>query len=148
MQPDLTVSEIIAALSALRAEVGPKCYATVGISARDTGVSGCCYPNDLMNGEQFYVTGATFREVIEKLNAGWAERSATYHRETVKKMALAIISITQDIGECSDAALRGSGFDAKDVQRFGVEACDLANEMAGRGPFSILIHAANANEAA
>lgn len=153
MEQDLSPAEIVAAIRTLGLEVGPRAYCSVSISTSSDSrgsVMGVCYPDGMgydKNRPQFYVYADTFRDVVAKLTEGWCERSEIYRADTIKKMAVTIITITYDIGECSDNALRGSGFDASEVKRFSAAACELANTMAERGPFTVLT-LDNSNEAA
>jgi len=147
-EPDLTVDEIRAGLLALRARVGEAADISIGLSAgrySDSKACGYCSPKGVTRGDSFHVDGSTWREVIEKMNARWDEQQDTYTAETIRRMALEIISTTLDLGECSDAALRGRGFNQAEIDRLGACACEVANEMAGKGPFEIVAHAANAN---
>jgi hypothetical protein len=151
-EQDLSPAEIVTAIRAFSSEVGPRTYCSVSISTSGDSrgvVMGVCYPDGMgydKNRPQFYVYGNTFRDVVAKLSEGWAERCKIYYAETIKRMAVTIITITYDIGECSDNALRGSGFDASEVKRFSAAACELANTMADRGPFTVLT-LDNSNEA-
>lgn len=145
---DYTITEIRAELIRIQARV--KAGAYVGVSStvgayRRAAVAASCYPNGIGQSESFRVEGENFRDALKKLEAAWEERQDTYTAETIRKMALAIISTTLDLGSCSDAALRGQGFSQGDIDRLGGRACDVANEMAGKGPFEIVQHATNAN---
>lgn len=149
-QPDLTTTEIRAELLRIQKRIGPSAYISVGfgVSDYDRGEKphGHCAPKGMARGDSFSVDGATWREVVEAIEAGWDERQATYEAETTRRLALAIIDITNRIGECSDAALRGDGFNHTEVKRFGPTACALATEMAAGGPFAIVPHDAKRNE--
>ena len=77
-------------------------------------------------------------ELFVKLQEEWDAYASEYRASMTQKMALQIIKITDEQGECTDAALRGSWtFTDADVRQFGPEACAKADEMAGSGPFSI-----------
>lgn len=153
MQNDLSAAEILAETRAIKESIDVTAYVSVGISASPDArgvVQGVCYPDGVGgrgNQPQFYVYADTFREVLKILAEGWAERAATYRADTIKKMAVSIIQITYELGECSDNALRGAGFDASEVKRFSGAACEMANSMAERGPFTVLT-LNNSNEAA
>lgn len=100
------------------------------------------------NAPQLTFFGNTYRELLAATREGWAEHSNLHAANTIREMALAIIAITADQGECTDAALRAK-FDAADVTRFGERACEQATEMASNGPFSIVkLSGANDVEAA
>lgn len=87
-------------------------------------------------GTLFYVYADDWPALFATARAKWAEVREEKIGRIVKEMALAIIRITAELGECSDAALRAE-FDAADVAAFGDDACAKADEMASNGPFSI-----------
>jgi hypothetical protein len=153
MSQDLTHAEARAAFRELAKAIGPKCniYPTLNLyDERGCDINTSVYPNGLTGREreQFSVKANTYREALAKIEEAWAERSDTYAAKTIREMALAIISITADQGECSDAALRAQ-FDAADVIRFGERAVAQANEIASTGPFTIVrLSGANDAEAA
>jgi hypothetical protein len=90
--------------------------------------------------QDFRVDGDTFAELHNALTTKWAEYEAKHRAETIRRMALAIIRITAELGECTDAALRNCGeFDPGQIKSYGEQACNDANDIAGRGPFSIIV---------
>jgi hypothetical protein len=91
--------------------------------------------------------GATWREMIASAEADWESRKANVETKTIRALALAIIRLTYDLGECTDAALRAE-FHAADVERYGAEAVATANGMAEGAPFSISVLAGANDEAA
>lgn len=148
VKPDFSLDEIHTELKRIQALIGTSAYVGVDVnvgSYDSSKTSACCYPKGVGRSDSFRTEGSTFREVLEKLEARWVEQQETYESETTRRMALAVIDITNRLGECSDAALRGDGFDHTEVKRFGPTACTLATEMAAGGPFEIIQHAANAN---
>jgi hypothetical protein len=67
-----------------------------------------------------------------------------HHGKTIHNMALKIISLTSQYGQCTDAGLRAY-FDSPMVERWGKEACVQANIMSSKGPFEItMVRGANA----
>jgi hypothetical protein len=112
------------------ADNGPLYYVTfyprgiVGSSSREEGY--------------LRIDGDTFGELFRKLSEAWSEYEGRHRGQTIRKMALAIIRITAELGECTDAALRASGeFDPGQIRAYGEQACADANEIAGKGPFKI-----------
>lgn len=148
-EQDISPAEIMAAL---KAQVGEKSYVSVNITLSEYAHSkpemhGAVYPAGLCGGGQIRVEADTWRDLIATMNAKWEEVRNTYENETRRRMALAIIETTYAIGECSDNALRGQGFTADEVKRLSATACELANSMAERGPFTVLT-LDNSNEVA
>lgn len=151
-QPDLTHTEALVAFGELAKAIGPKAEVYPGLNVIRHSL-GCAlhtavYPAGILGKGVFHVKADTYRETLAKIEADWEERGSTYIAKTVREMALAIIAITADQGECTDAALRAQ-FDASDVTKFGERACEQATEMASNGPFSIVkLSGANDAEAA
>jgi hypothetical protein len=80
---------------------------------------------------------SSFKDVFDDITAWWADEKTSIYDVVIKKMALAIIRITNDQGECSDAALRMEFSDFY-VRLLGTEAEAKANDMAQNGPFTII----------
>lgn len=150
MTKDLTHAEAREAFLALAKGFGPKCDISPGINsalnARPEALSAYIRPNGYVLGAaSFFVHADTWRDLLAKSAALLAEHTDLHASNVIREMALAIIAITADLGECTDAALRAK-FDAADVQRYGDRACEQASAMASNGPFSI-VKLAGANDA-
>lgn len=150
-QADLTHAEAVVAFAAFSRTIGSKARTFVSLDRGEYGhpaLSAAIYPNDIVGKERIHVNGDSYLDLLDACEAAWAERSDLHATNTIREMALKIISITADQGECTDAALRAT-FDAVDVARYGEAACEQATEMASNGPFSIVkLSGANQNEAA
>ncbi|MEZ0063995.1 hypothetical protein ABIF26_009557 [Bradyrhizobium elkanii] len=96
------------------------------------------YPHGITNSHRGYlhVEAPTLADLWGELQAKWAEHRDRHRLEVTRKMALAVIRLTTELGECTDAALR-TEFDPAEIKSYGEDACAEANAMAGRGPFSI-----------
>jgi len=133
--PDMTAREAARALRALREEIGPKADANLGISDR---IFASLYPNGLCERPRlFFPNARTLRGAVAGLKAQWAEHQALHADNTIKAMALAIIRLTFEVGECTDAALRCE-FSQTDIDRHGEAATARASEMGGNSPFKIV----------
>jgi hypothetical protein len=150
---DFTHREAREAFYDFLAEVGSSAHLHVTINnvtgwGSDTNLSATVYPKGLTgvgSREQFDARADTYRELLAALREAWASRADAYAATTLRAMALKIIEITADIGECTDAALRAD-FDAKDVERFAAIAADTANTLAAGGPFEVIVTSgANSN---
>lgn len=154
-RPDLTHAEAMEAFDAFCESVGPKCTTSVhlgsgrGYSRERTTLVAYFQPKGYSGtGERnpsFSLYADSYRDLLAACEAQWAEHSDLHVSNVIREMALAIIAITADQGECSDAALRAK-FDAADVTRYGDRACEQATAMASNGPFSI-VKLAGANDA-
>jgi hypothetical protein len=154
--PEMTAREFRSAAGALKRELGPRAEISTFVmsdheySRKSAPLRCCVYPaGSMISGPEFSVDAETFAELFAMLKAKLASHAEVYRTRTIRKMALAIIRITGELGECTDAALRNCGeFDPDQVKAFGELACADANEIAGKGPFSIVaIGGANAEAA-
>ena len=131
-------------LIAFRDTVGKNAWISVTIKDEfylidEKPIYASVYPRGMTPGNclAFRVSGEDFDELIITLRNKWAEYAATDRARTVKKMAIEIIRITHEMGECTDAALRDH-FDGEEVAALGADACKEANAAADKGPFTIL----------
>jgi len=93
------------------------------------------------------VRGETFEEMFAKARVIWDEHRMTADEGSIREMALDIIQLTYEFGECNEAALRQNGkFSARQIDDYKQLAIDRANTMAERGPFSV-VEAASSNGA-
>jgi hypothetical protein len=148
MERDLTLSEARDAFVAFSKTVGSACqvYVHLGSQHDRSLISAQIYTKGVARpgGATLTAQGDGYRELLEACEAKWAEHSDLHAANIVREMALAIIAITADQGECTDAALRAK-FDAADVARYGDSACEQATTMASNGPFRI-VKLAGAND--
>lgn len=137
-KPAMTPTEAHREIMKFRDEIGGEADIYIGINVH--GISGTIYPDGIV-GNTHQITYraddvADIASIIAGMRALWDESSGRLRRELIRKMALEIITITADQGRCSDAALRMK-FKANDIKRYGPQAVEEANSIAGRGPFSI-----------
>ncbi len=83
--------------------------------------------------------GEDWPEVLTPARAWAAAQSGTHRNATIRRMALAIIEITDEHTKCTEALLRAKGFAAADIAEFHEAACVRAGEMAGNAPFVVLM---------
>ncbi|MGO4263983.1 hypothetical protein, partial [Lysobacter sp. TAB13] len=117
---------------------GPAAWADLSVSTEhpdESAVRGVLYPQGIAAGHCIHGRGPDFAEALEDLRSNWAQARSLADRNSIRRMALAIIEITGDQGECADAALRGAGFDQKQIERLGALACSEATRLAAGGPF-------------
>lgn len=138
----MTALEAKAAFGTLAKKVGPKAEFSVYLTLSqyrkdDKALSASLYATERWTaGALFACQADTWEELLEAAEAKWVEHCDEHRRRTILDMAVAIIRITDEFGQCSDQMLRVE-FDAGSLKRFGADACVKANEMAGRGPFTI-----------
>ena len=137
--------------AALRLEIGGKCHLSPGFTVigREGAVQSYVAPFGIGTGlPSFFVYADTWGELVEAVRAKWEEMADLHTARRVRAIALKIIEITADQGECTDASLRAADIDQRDIDQFGERAIAEANSMADRGPFDIVRVAGSNAEAA
>lgn len=133
------------AITALRKEIGPKAEVSCLISdgryvINDTAVSIYIYPDGMLGHEPNIIVAAeTFEELLARARSAWEMRKADVIASKIKKMALAVIRLTFEHGQCTATALCSAGFCIEDVRVYGYDAERAADEMAGGRPFKIVV---------
>lgn len=137
--PDLTHAEAKEAFAAFCSTVSSKAeiHVYLGLRRSTGALRAALSPKGLLDRWSIDASGDTYVELLQAIEAAWADNSESHALKIVREMALAIIEITDSLGQCTDAALRAK-FDAADVARYGEHATAAANEMASNGPFSIV----------
>lgn len=142
MTKDLTTPEAIAEMAELMREMHRDAYASAGLNLsahfKSRGLlQAHVSPLGVTARDSFFVFGNTWRELIANVRDEWTKRADLTAANTIRAMALKIIAITADRGECTDSALRAD-FDSRDVLRYAEAAAEQANELAAGGPFTVV----------
>jgi len=133
-------SEILAGLKEIASEVGPNALATVYLAEGDYMrgyASASLHPEGTLGAVTLNVKFTEWSEIIPGLRAAWEEHRDLHSSNKIKSMALAVIRLTAEQGECSDSALRCE-FTQQEIDQYGDRAAALATEMGGNGPFEIV----------
>ena len=133
----MTPAELMTELRDLAAEVGPKAEAYVHIGGGSPQVCAVLNPDGILGKVRLYVHGEEWADLVQALRVKWEEHRDLHAANIVKSMAIAIIRLTAENGECTDAALRVE-FSPQEVERYGTQAETLATEMGANGPFTIV----------
>lgn len=137
----MTPQEVHAELVALAAEIGPGAHLLVSVTASDysNGLSGSVYPVGVTGSSVCLHTRSaeSWEGVISEMRLRWEDHRDLHASNATKGMALAIIRLTAENGECTDGALRCE-FVQQEIDRYGDAAAALATEMGGNGPFEIV----------
>lgn len=142
----MNLIDVKAAALALRGEIGERCSISIDLKANHWGgedndniLRAYCFPLGAGQGAPtiaFYCD--SYEEAFDGIRERWAEIRDNTNAEITRKMALAIIQITFECGQCTDAALRGeTDFTDAQIKQHGYAAESMANEMAENGPFKI-----------
>jgi len=129
--------QIKADLAALAAEIGENAYVGISLNAGQGAVRGVIYPQGILDKVSLHSEAATFDEIAAAMRQSWDDHSTLHGENITREIALAIIRISFEKGECTDAALRVEF--GSDADKFSVRALEKANEMAASGPFTIVI---------
>ena len=105
-----------------------------GMSAY-AGVRPHRYPNEAGRWFGFF---PTWPEAIRAAHAYAATYAPVQRNATIRRMALAVISLTDEHGTCTEAALIRQKFTAAEVADLHELACERAGEMAGNQPFVVV----------
>ena len=131
-------AEIQNECTAIAKSVGPKAYVSVTVK-NDVGlpVSACCYFDGIVGDEKAFTLGKTFEEALRSLRNVVESRRAEREAKTIRAMAVSIIQLTADYGECTDAALRAE-FSNSELEAYGEAAIEQANQLSANRPFNIV----------
>jgi hypothetical protein len=135
----MTPKEAKIAFKALAKEIGIKADVLLSFGYGKPALSVSIYPSGIASANHnryFQVDAEDFQELFDASVAKWAEYRDRHRSQIIREMALAIIRTTASLGECTDAALRNE-FHAGDIAQYGKDACEDANTIAGKGPFTI-----------
>jgi len=125
-------------VEALRNEIGGAATIYTSISTWEMGASASIYPLGMTRDVAARAAAATFDELIIKLRSEWVKVREEYDRKQTRLLAVAIIELTADQGECAEPALRGRGFPQADIDRLGEKASEEATRLSTLGPFTIV----------
>lgn len=135
LKANATPKEVGAFLIELGSNAGPKSNTYASIQANgDCSLS--LYPAGITREGHVSGSGKDWAVASDQIIKNWHAQRSNHRTVTIRKMALEIIQITADQGECTDRALRLT-FAQTEIDELGAEAAEMANEMASNGPFSI-----------
>jgi hypothetical protein len=140
----MTVAQLEAACQDIKSMIGPKADVYIGVSDHSIGRGHVSvHPDGICGKGEKYFHASTWTEAFTAARA-WASTHKPVRRNNIiRKMALAIISITDEFGECAEARLRAADFSREDITEFHEAACARAGEMAMGSPFSVLMETTN-----
>lgn len=137
MDRDLTPAEVHAAASELAHSEGGRAYHIAMVLNGEAAIH-ICFAGDISGRRTIKGEAGSWRGALANISAAVDGARAKRRAETIRRMALKIIDIADGAGTVSDRALRCEDFAPDEVSALSAEACALANEMAGRGPFVVV----------
>lgn len=135
----MTPLEIQAEAEKFRLEIGEHAWLSVGIGSRGMAEKPCTatlYADGITKDRTLGVDAVDWPDLFVVLRATWSSRQVEIRHKTIRKMAMEVIRLTAEFGECTDAALRQT-FRADEIKRYAADAIKDANDMAVNGPFDI-----------
>jgi hypothetical protein len=137
----MTPTEIRDRCKAMAKDVGPHALVTVSVNVKSYDpkepLSASLYAYWPARYEaDVSVNGDDWETLFAELGAKWTAFQSEYRTRVTRDMALEIIRMTAERGQCTDSNLRAK-FRPEDVAQFGESACIVANGMAANGPFVI-----------
>lgn len=145
----MTPKELNAACKALAALVAhPKVWVSASVSHDSHAcisicTRGVCPDSDDASAFTIHVDGTEWPAMFADAESKWRSELEKRNVRVVEEIALEIIRLTAEFGECTDRALRAKYGPL--VATLSDAAVSRANEMAANGPFSVVrLAAANA----
>lgn len=140
----MTANDVLTSIRDLAKRVGTKtAMVSVVISESTFSDAAPIYlsirPDGYASGSRPHtVNGNSWSEAFEAARR-WIEQSKTVRRDTtIRKMALAIIELTDEHTECTAAMLKRREFSDEQIVEFHVAACVRAGEMCSGAPFRVV----------
>lgn len=136
----MTSVELDAACRAIQSQLGATAsvHAIAGGGGYSSGETACLiiYHQNYKETEHF--KAHSWPEVFAAAQSWVATHQAVRRNAIVRRMALAVIELTDEHGACTETLLRGKDFTAAEVVEFHEAACVRAGEMTGNAPFSVI----------
>jgi hypothetical protein len=144
MTEAMSAADLRAACKILKVAVGPRADIGLMVSMHARNGDESVYLSVRPTGEYaqgapyFTFTAATWPKAFSAAY-DWASTYDVVRRNaTTRKMALAVIELTDEHVTCTEALLRGKGFTAAEIVEFHEVACVRAGEMCSGAPFRVV----------
>jgi hypothetical protein len=139
----MTAEDLAGAVSAFKGMCDPRAVVFLSVSIYSTKKS---YASMFVRPTGQYDGGAPYFSFDAPTWSGvftaayaWAATYDTVRRNaTVRRMALAVIEVTDEHGICTETLLRGKNFIAGEIVEFHEAACVRASEMCANAPFRVV----------
>jgi len=147
----MTAADLYAWEQAIAATISPQARVSIMANNSDGRCAyACVAPCGLCNdSNRWYAWFETWPEAIRAAHAYALTIAHMVRRRNAKtrRMALAIISLTDEHGTCTEAELIQQGFTAAQVAELHEAACERAGGMAGNQPFVVVRAGLDAGDA-
>ena len=141
----MTAADVSAHCVRLQRALGPKSRISVTISHDGNGhhtptmllyPSGICISDGCV-----HLNKPDFPALFAAAEAWIKARPVVDREKCIRKLALAIIDITDEHGTCTSRLLRGQGVAADEIAALHEAACERAGEMCKGAPFRVVMDA-------
>lgn len=132
----MTAAAITAECGRLAATICPKAEVSIVIGRRNEGGIGIYEDGICGKAQPHFIHKPTFAEMFTAAEEWIIGRAAIRQNDIVRKMAIAIIEITDEHSTCTRRLL-GLRFSNGEIAAYGDAALARASEMAGNAPFVI-----------
>ena len=144
----MTAADIYAWERAIEAEIGPLAHVNISISSHASkAVWASIYASGPNNSDHWGEFHTTWPEAIRAAHALALTIGPVQRNATIRRMAVAVISFTDEHGTCTEAALIRRGFTASQVANLHEAACERAEVMCRDGRFVVVRAGLDAGDA-
>lgn len=135
----MTAADLGSHAAALQTALGGKAEVYVSVGRRTDAAMIAIYPLGIIgHGDDQHIYKPTWPEVFAEARRWIASHGTVSRDKRIRKMALAIIEVTDEHGRCTERDLSRRDFSWDEIRDFSAAACERASEMAGNAPFSVL----------
>ena len=139
----MTAADLAAHCVRLQRALGPKSWVSFSVSHDNLGGKAptmLLYPAGICNiAGSAHLNSPNFPALFAAAEAWIKDRSVVDREKSIRKLALAIIGITDEHGTCTSRLLRGQGFAADEIAALHEAACERAGEMCLGAPFRVVM---------
>lgn len=134
----MTATDLLTGIINLRQKLAKSGTVSLAVGSDDTSPATLLVrPEGYGGGECQIIYGKSWPEVFESARQWIEARKVTFRDSTIRKMALAVIELTDEHGKCTEAMLKRRQFSVEQIAEFHEAACQRANEMCQGAPFRV-----------
>lgn len=143
MAEELTAEDTRRHLRQIAALIHPLAETTLTVFGGPTMdksfVSITIYPSGIGGTDYHFIRATTFADALAQARTWATTHGAVLRNTLIRRMALAVIEITDEHGHCTEGLLRAKTFTATQIADTHVAACQRASEMAGNAPYRVVL---------
>lgn len=136
----MSAADLIAHEKSIAATLGPKADTYASTNRHEAGAHIMVYPDGICGKDRpHHFNAPAWPEAIRQAYAWASTRKTVWRDDLIRRMALAVIDLTDQHGKCTERLLRGRDFTRDDVIEHHEAACVRAGEMSGNAPFRVVL---------